>query len=291
VVLVAVVLGAGFGKDSGSEQSAAQRRPAPPPGHVTWILSGDDLALLRDGNAGLGRRFFDNRDTFVVGEVDGAQDMVPRGFRSIPTLSYTSLHAFEEDVHFGRIDPRIGAVIYDPEAWERTPAPEREAPVAAMRRFNRLASRWGYGAIVAPGRDLALEGAAGCGKRSGEILDQAYLRCGLIGGAGAAESFVIQAAPEELEVDKLHSLLRRARLQLHAQSPQALGLASLSTAPPGADEPVWPIDLLRAARLELAHVPGIMFNFTPATTEVAASFLRDLEREGVVHGLRVARRD
>lgn len=38
-------------------------------------------------------------------------------------------------------------------------------------------------------------------------------------------------------------------------------------------------------------MPGIMLNFTPATAEVAASFLRDLEREGVVHGLRVARRD
>ncbi|HSS34134.1 MAG TPA: hypothetical protein VLL27_12720 [Solirubrobacterales bacterium] len=291
MALVAVVLGAGFGKDSGSQRPAAGRQPSPPPGHVTWILSGDDLALLRDGNAGLGRRYFDNRDTFVVGKVDGAQDMVPRGFRSIPTLSYASLRAFEDDVHFGRIDPRIGAVIYDPEAWGRTPAVEQEAPVASMRRFNRLASHWGYGAIVAPGRDLALDAAAGCAKHTGEILDQAYLRCGLIAGAGTAEGFVIQAAPEELELDKLHSLLRRARLQLRVQSPQALGLASLSTAPPGADEPTWPIDLLRAARLELAHVPGIMLNFTPATTEVAASFLRDLERERLVHGLLVARRD
>ncbi len=163
--------------------------------------------------------------------------------------------------------------------------------MAAMHRFVRLAARWGYGPIVAPGRDLALDAPGGCAKRRGELLDQAYLRCRLTEGASGAENFVVQAAPEELSLDRLHGLLKGARQQLRGTGPGMLTLASLSTRPPGADREVWPIDLVRAARLELRHFPGLMLNFTPATTDLAASFLRDLEREGPINDLLVSRRD
>jgi hypothetical protein len=289
-VLLAVAFLVGF--DGGSDARPSKPPPAPskPTGHVSWVIAGDDLAALRVDNAGLARRFFDNSETFVVGSPGGEQDTVPRGYRSIPTLVYASLREFEADVHRGSIDPRIGAVIYDPEGWARTPAREREAPVAAMRRFTRLAARWGYGPILAPGRDLALSGG-GCAKREGERLDQAYLRCGLTGGAVGAERFVVQAAPVELSLDRLHELLRGARRQLDRHSPEVEALASLSTEPPGVAGGVWPIDLVRAARLELKHFPGIMLNFPAADTDLAASFLRDLEREGPVDGRLVSRHD
>jgi hypothetical protein len=287
VVLLGVAFLIGF--DGGSDAQPPRPRPRPP-GHVSWVISGDDLAALRIDNAGLARRFFDNSETFVVGSPGGEQDAVPRGYRAIPTLIYASLREFEGDVHRGEIDPRIAAVIYDPEGWARTPAREREDPVAAMHRFTRLAARWGYGPILAPGRDLALAGG-GCAKREGERLDQAYLRCGLTGGAVDAESFVVQAAPVELALDRLHDLLRGARRQLDRQASDVQVLASLSTEPPGVESGVWPIDLVRAARLELKHFPGIMLNFPAADTDLAASFLRDLEREGPVDGRLVSRRD
>jgi hypothetical protein len=275
----------------GGGGSADPTEPGPKPlGHVAWILSGQDLSLLRAGNAGLARRYFDNSETFIVGSTQGGQDLVPRGYRAIPTLSYSSLRRFEADIHTGHIDPRIAAVIYDPERWSKTPAAEQARPVAAMHRFTKLAGRWGYGPILAPGRDLALEGS-GCSKLEGELLDQAYLRCNLIDGAIGAENFVIQAAPVELGIERLHRLLKGAHARLHSQVPEVLALASLSTDPPGGEKAVWPIDLLRAARLELRHVPGIMFNFTPASTDLAASFLRDLEREGPVNGMLVSRHD
>ncbi|HWN73352.1 MAG TPA: hypothetical protein VNN15_06060 [Solirubrobacterales bacterium] len=286
-----VLLGVAFlvGFDGGSDARPPQPQP-PPPGHVSWVISGDDLAALRIDNAGLARRFFDNSETFVVGSPHGEQNAVPRGYRSIPTLIYSSLREFERDVHMGAVDPRIAAVIYDPEGWARTPAREREAPVAAMHRFTRLAARWGYGPILAPGRDLALSGG-GCAKRQGERLDQAYLRCGLTSGAVDAETFVVQAAPVELALDRLHALLRGARQQLDRQAPDVQVLASLSTEPPGVEGGVWPVDLVRAARLELKHFPGIMLNFPASDTDLAASFLRDLEREGPVDGRLVSRRD
>jgi hypothetical protein len=148
-----------------------------------------------------------------------------------------------------------------------------------MRRFSRLARRRGYSPIVAPGRDLALDGEAGCGKRQGELLDQAYLRCDLTAGATGAETFVIQAAADELEPNKLTQLLASAQAQVRSRAPDAMTVATLSTDPPGASEPVWPIDLVRAARIEFRQVDGVLFNFNPATMPLAASFLRDLERE------------
>jgi hypothetical protein len=235
----------------------------------------------------LARRFFDNSRTFVVG-TRAEQDLVPHGFRAIPTVSYASLRAFEHDVHFGAVDPRVAAVIYDPEAWPRTPAQERAAPLASMRRFTELAARWGYGPILAPGRDLALDGE-GCAKREGELLDQAYLRCGLTHGAIDAESFVIQAAPVELDPDRLRRLLNGSATQLRRHAAEVGTFASISTDPPESGEQVWPVDMVRAARLELQNVRGLMLNFAPADRDLAASFLRDLEREGPVRGMLVAR--
>jgi hypothetical protein len=268
-ILLAVAFLVGFDGGSNPQPSKPQSRP---PGHVSWVISGAD-----------------NSETFVIG-TPTRQDAVPRGYRSIPTVTYSSLREFEGDIHRGAIDSRIGAVIYDPENWAQTPRSERIAPIAAMHRFTQLTARWGYGPILAPGRDLALSGGS-CAKRQGERLDQAYLRCGLTSGAEDAEMFVVQAAPVELSLDRLHALLRGARRQLRRRDPEVQLLASLSTKPPGVERGVWPIDLVRAAHLELEHFPGIMFNIAAADTDLAASFLRDLEREGQVDGRLVFRRD
>jgi hypothetical protein len=279
IALIAVALAAGFGDD---EPPTAKKPEATQ--HPTWIVSGWSLAALRRSNAGLARRFFDNPHTLVLGEAKGMQNLVPAGYRSIPALSYASLAEFAADAGAGLITPEIAAVVYDPERWDKTPAAERREPVGSMHRFSRLARRSGYSPIVAPGRDLALGGETGCGKRQGELLDQAYLRCDLIAGAAGADSFVIQAAPDELEPAKLSKLLASAQAQVHSRAPEALTVATLSTDPPGTSEPVWPIDLVRAARIEFERADGVLFNFNPATMPLAASFLRDLERVSGTRG-------
>jgi hypothetical protein len=286
LIAVVVLLGGGSGKKTDAATTTVKPELPPKLGHVSWIIGGQQLDELSKDNAGLARRFFDNGDTFVVG-TETAPDMVPQGYKAIPTASYTSLAAFADDVHSGKVDPKVAAVIYDPESWSLTPAGEQRAPIAAMRHFTELADRWGYGAIVAPGRDLALASPE-CSKGKGELLDEAYLRCGLTDGAAGADSFVIQAAPVELDANRLHVLLDGARSQLLQVAPQTRYFASLSTDPPESDETVWPIDMVRAAKLELAHAPGILLNFSPATVDVAASFLRDLEREGPVNRMIVA---
>jgi hypothetical protein len=292
--LVAVALGAGLG-GGGAARKAANYQPASAahgrrlPGRVTWIISGDGLRALRSDNAGLARRFFDNPATFVIGKA-GDQDMVPRGYRSIATMGYTSLAGFEEEVHQGTIDRRIGAVLYDPERWEQTPAAEQSSPIASMHRFVALARRWGYGSIVAPGRDLALGSVDGCQKRGGELLDAAFLRCRLPTGSRGAEAFVLQGAAEELDPGRLRDLLRETHLRLAAVDGGVLAITTISTSPPASGTEVWPIDLVRAARMAARTSPGLMLNLTPGTVGLAASFLRDLERDGPIGGLRVSSR-
>lgn len=262
--------------------SAGTRRSSegqlPKEGDVKWIVFGDDLASLRESNAGVARRTFDNRNTIVLGNPLGEQDSVPSGYRSIPGLAYTSVAEFTNDVRLRRIGGRVRTVLYDPESWNRTPLNERRHPLSAMLHFNRLAHRWKYRSISSPARDLALTKGGACRKQEGELLDQAYLRCDFAGGAVGSDAFVIQAAPDELDLTAMERFLKRGAQAVRSHSAKVRSFATLSTSPPGADEPVWPIDLVRAARLEKTQGQGILFNFTPGTVSLAASFLRDLER-------------
>jgi hypothetical protein len=254
---------------------------------VVWIVSGADLAALRADNAGLARRFFDDPETFVVGS-PVEQDAVPHGYASIPTIAYASLHSFLGDVREGRIDPRVATVLYDPESWARTPAAERRRPQVAMRRFVSVARRYGYGTILAPGRDLAL-GGTGCRKRPGELLDAAFLRCGIAAGTRDAEMAVVQSAPEELSAGRAGRLISDVRSALATAEARPKLIATLSTSPPGSGGAVWPVDLVRMARRALgAGASGLMLNLSPSGVDLAASFLRDLERGGPLDGLAVS---
>lgn len=216
---------------------------------------------------------------------------MPKGYRSIPILTYASLRSFVADVHSGRVDPRVAAVLYDPESWARTPESERREPLTAMRKFTTLARSWGYGAMLSPGRDLALDAGAPCSKGDHELLDQAFLRCGLVAPEGA-EAFVVQAAPEELQPELANALIDRASERVAAAGGGAELFATVSTSPPGSGEPVYPIDLVRAARGAISKgAAGLMLNVGPEDVGLAASFLRDLGREGAVGAIAVSDSD
>jgi hypothetical protein len=298
LVAAVLLIGTGGGDASSGRTDAttvAIARSSPPPAaptsHLRWIVAGDDLAELRADNAGVARRFFDNPETFVIGSRQ-TQDQVPHGYRSIPILSYASLRSFVSDVHSGAIEAEIAAVLYDPEHWSRTPDAERRDPVAAMRRFTSFARSWGYGALLSPGRDLALDSDSACHKGPHELLDRAFLRCGLIAPASGAEAFVVQTAPEELQPGRIAGLLEATRERLAAAGEEVELFATLSTSPPGEGAEVWPGDLVEAAeRAIAAGAAGLVLNVGPGDVDLAASFLRDLERAGPVAGVAVSRAD
>jgi hypothetical protein len=142
--------------------------------------------------------------------------------------------------------------------------------------------------MLAPGRDLALDAGSSCTKRHHEFLDQAFLRCGLVAPAGA-EAFVAQTAPEELQPELAAALIGATRERLAAAGGEADLFATVSTAPPGGGRPVYPVDLVGAAdRAIEGGAAGLMLNFGSGEVDLAASFLRDLEREGAVGGVAVS---
>ena len=258
-------------------------RSAPPPARsakVTWIIGGANLALLEKHVPDVVHALYDNPHTYVIGDRTGHQDQVLPGSRAHPTLAYASYAAFRSDAMHDRIDPVVDTVIYDPEDWSRTPPSERAHPQVYIHRFIHLAHQAGFKAVVAPGRDLAYS-AAGCRKRQGEVLDAAFLRCRFAADAVGADMILLQTGADELAAGTLHRFLAEAVTQIRRSQPK-VQLAGLISTTPTSHVRAWPNGLVRAMRVDLQSLSGVELNLTPRTATLAADYLRDLRRSGVV---------
>src|SRR5256885_16721562 len=92
------------------------------------------------------------------------------------------------------------AVLYDIEKWGATPCAGQQKPHAYMVRFSELARAHGLLPILAPARDLALVPGGACEKRTGENLNEAYIRCGLAGADAHAAALVVQSQVNQNDV-------------------------------------------------------------------------------------------
>jgi hypothetical protein len=235
-----------------------------------WILTQQNLHRLSGADPAVADEILAGPGTFVLASGDAAA--LPRG--AVPTLLYKSYAAFEADVRRGSLAAGFDSVLYDPESWAATPQGEREDPIRYLGRFAEFARSHGYKPILAPGRDLTLTPGGRCAKRQGETVGEAYVRCGIPAAAKGARVFVIQAAPQELDLPALRQLITASSRQARQANPSVILVATLSTAPGGA--PADTRALLRAARAMLPYVQGFMLNFTGATTATAVAFLRAL---------------
>jgi hypothetical protein len=195
-------------------------------------LSGSNINQLAVGHPKLAG-FFDHRRVYALGNPAGDQVQAHGVPRATPTLIYQSYARFSADVAAGRIDSRVRAVAYDPEAWSLTPAVEQRSPGAYMRLFATLAHEHGYRVLEAPGRDLMAVNSAACHKQVGETLTHAYLRCRIPEFAAQdADVFEVQSQVLEFSLGKFHHLLARAAAQARQIHPGVVVLAGLSTKPP-----------------------------------------------------------
>ncbi len=199
---------------------------------LDWIVTGSNVRKVNAIHPSLAAYHFDTRRAYVIGNEDGDQDQVPRGFASTPALKYESYARFRYDVTNGKIDRSIRAVIYDPEKWTLTPVAEQENPREYLRRFSRLAHRYGYYAITTPSRDLMAVASAVCRRRSRETLSGAFLRCN-IGGAAAryADMYEVQAQVHENDPTTYRSFVQATAAQARAANPRVVVLSGLSTSP------------------------------------------------------------
>jgi hypothetical protein len=210
--------------------------PAPataaPHSHLVEVVSGSNINQLAVGHPKL-TGFFNHRRVYALGNPTGDQVQAPKVPRATPTQIYQSYARFLADVTAGRIDSRVRAIAYDPEAWSLTPPAERRQPGAYMRLFATLAHDHGYQVLEAPGRDLMEVNSASCHKQVGETLSHAYLRCRIPGFAARdADIFEVQSQVLESTLGKFHHLLVRAAAQARQIHPGVVVLAGLSTKPP-----------------------------------------------------------
>jgi len=144
---------------------------------------------------------------------------------------YRSYEAFASDLSAGRIPQAISAIAYDPEMWSYTPLAEQQNPARYMQLFITAAKTHGYLAVMAPARDLMMVSGAVCGKRQGETLDQAFLRCQLPTAAAGADVLDLQAQAEELTPATYSWFVSAAASQVRAADAQITVVAELSTTP------------------------------------------------------------
>jgi hypothetical protein len=236
------------------------------------VLTGSNVNQLTASHPTL-RGFFDNRAVYALGNPAGDQIQAVAVPLATPTLIFRSYAAFAAEVAASKIDPRVQAVAYDPERWTYTPAIEQANPVIYMKRFASLARRHGYEVIIAPGRDLMAVPHGSCHARSGERLDDAYLRCGIAASAArVADVLEVQSQVDEFSTSRFRALLQGAVVQSHSANPRVKVLAGLSTQPASGTATL--AVMVAAAKIATEETDGIWVNIfsTSATQKRTGGF-------------------
>jgi len=249
--------------------------PAPPAVTISglrWIVSQASYDRIAAAAPGLAGELLAARELIIVRTPAARAGPVPDG--AVPAELFRSYRDFAGQLRQGTIGAGVRVVVYDPESWPDTPRQERIDPMRYLALFARTATARGYRAVLAPGRDLTLTEGGACEKRRGERVGEAYVRCGIPRSAAGAPVFVIQAAPQELDLPALHRLVAASARQARAANPDVVVIATISTAPGGV--PAGSAAMVRAAETMRPYVEGFMLNTTRATTPAALAFLRAL---------------
>lgn len=253
----------------GCSSSPGPQAPlAGPPAKILMVRDYALRAALAQDKQ-LGGTFAD-RQTYVIG-VD--RSVVPRLAGTVEvTAIYTSYAAFAADIAAGRLPGSYHAVLYDIEKWGATPFAEQQNPKAYMVRFSELARAHGLLPILAPARDLALVPGGSCEKRTGENLNEAYIRCGLAGADAHAAALVVQSQVNQNDVSAFRRFLAQAVRQARAGNPGVAVLAQLATAPLGREASL--AELVTAARSVGGLVQGFSLNVRMTDIGTAVGLIR-----------------
>ena len=196
-------------------------RPAGAAAPQTWVVTTGTVKVVSAAAPGLATRLFGSSWAIVLGLPDTGQ----------PTsLSWASEAAFELAVSNGWIPPGVTTVMYDPENWPSTPAPERIDPVTAMRAFSTTARGQGYRVVLTPHPSLVTVPGGRCTVGPGESIEDAYVRCDIAGQA-ATMADVVETQAQALETDPsaYRSFVEATAEQARAANPDVSVLAGLST--------------------------------------------------------------
>ncbi|MGH9130547.1 MAG: hypothetical protein ACRDWV_02495 [Acidimicrobiales bacterium] len=218
-------------------------------GRRTWILTSQVLGELMT-NASAARVLA----TGQVLEILAPGQPPASGLKVVPTARFASLTAMRSAFATGSINPWIGAVLYDDEAWPATPEAEQRNPAVSMASAATLVHRHHLLFVAAPALDLASVLAPKASSRS-----LAYLGLDLAGKASkVADVIDIQAQSIEGEAADYLALVERAAAQARAANRSVIVLSGLSTNPPAG--PVSADQLRAVERTTESVVSGYWLN-------------------------------
>lgn len=219
---------------------------------------------------------FAGRVTYVTASDTSSPSVPGLAGTVVPTRIYRSYAAFAQDLATGHVPESVRAVMYDPEMWAATPIAEQRDPRMYMVRFSQLARAHHLLPILAPARDLVLVRGGSCVKRTGENLNQAYVRCGLATAVAAAGALVVQSQANQFDVATFRSFVALVVRQARAANPRVAVLAQLATAPLGQEASV--PQLLTAVQSVTGIADGFSFNVRQMDIQNANGLLRSFHR-------------
>lgn len=205
----------------------------------------------------------------------------PVGPASVAVWTFTSVSSMSSTLASWTGPLPVKAVMYDPEAWDLTPAGEQRDPDGAMAAAARVAHQHHLLLIAAPALNLAkVLAPPGAGARW-----ETYLRLELAAGAARSADIVeVQAQSLERTPSLYRSFVEQAAAQARRAKPGVTVLAGLSTNPPGS--PVTSAEVGQAIEATMALVDGYWVNIpgrgprcptcNPMQPSVAIGALRSL---------------
>ena len=217
---------------------------------MRWILNGPSLETLTTNPVAV--RYFAGSQPFVM-QRRGDPVALPSNWRAIALRSFSSYAALKAALA-GSLEPGVGAVLYDNEAWQFTPENEQRDPATYMRLAAEAVHAKRLLFVTAPAVDLMRVLAPGPEKRY-----DAYLRLNIAAAAARyADVYDIQAQGSIAGLPRYSSFVEAAAQQARAANPKVLVLAGISTNPNG--QHVNADQIVRAISATRGYVDGYWFN-------------------------------
>jgi hypothetical protein len=238
-----------------------------------WIGTGWNVHLAYQADAATTSHFFNAATSYGTGPNNDATP-VTDGFSTSATLYYSSYAQFQSDISSGAITYPYKWVMYDPEGWANTPLAEQQNPVKYLGLFASLAHQHGYKVIETPARDLG-NVATTCplSTKTGENLDQWYIRCKIATAAAAADVYVVQDQVNTTTLTEYQWLFNQARAQATAANSTVKVDAEISTNYGTADQ-------MAAAAQSVPNAAGFYLSTTTAGITQTTQFLQKMQAAG-----------
>lgn len=173
-------------------------------------------------------------DRAAADHVFGSADAVALGGWPGATngRAWASYERFAQDVRDGAIPNDVTLVMYDPEAWDKTPLHERLDPIRYVEQFCALARANGFAIAVTPHPNLVGVPGSRHAQEPGEPREGAYLRSGIVDVCAAhADIYETQAQGLQNEPSAYRAFVGETALLARSVNANVRVLSGLSTHP------------------------------------------------------------